>query len=276
MGLIAGMAVTCRKFAEKKMQATCKNCGAPLTGRFCSNCGQKSDIHDFSFKHIIHEIIHAFTHADKNFFLLAKKMLFNPAKVAHEYLIEGKRQRYYNPFAFFLIITAANAFIQAGLLNLREKIFHDNNEYAKLFNAYNKLMLLVIVPVIALAVFGLYHGRSRRRYSEYTVFTMMLLSMQTVIDIIINATNFLLVYIFKVYRGIDEYVLYVVIIAGLFAIANYRFHAYFKDRSVLKAMSAGIMYVVITALINMFIVWAFLRDFHGLGVFSMYGIRISG
>ncbi len=257
-------------------QKRCKNCGAEITGKFCANCGQRSEIHDFTFSHIFHEVMHAFTHADKNFFVMVKGMIINPAKIAWEYIIEGKRQRYYNIFAFFLIITAVNAFVEISLLNLKENIFHDNNEYAMLFNAYNKLMLLAIVPAVGFAVFGLYHCKSKRRYSEYTVFAMVLVSMKTTIDLLVNSVNFLLVHFFKVYRGLDDSIIYVLVITALIAMANYRFHKHFGDRSVVKAILSGVLFNIIIGALAMFVVWAFLRHFEGLGVFTIYGIRIGG
>lgn len=83
----------------------CKNCEASLQGSFCSTCGQKAEIHRITFKHVLHELIHAFTHTDRGFFLLIKSMIIKPGMVAREYL-EGKRKKYFNPLSF-LVITAA-------------------------------------------------------------------------------------------------------------------------------------------------------------------------
>lgn len=258
------------------MEQTCKNCGNGVPGKFCTNCGQKADTHDLTFTHIFHEVIHAFTHADKSFFAFLKSVTLNPGKVGYEYIIEGKRKRYYNPFAFFLLITAISAFVESGLLNLREQLFHDNNEYARMFNAYNKLMLLVIVPAIGFVIFTLYHRKSHRRFSEYIVFAMMLLSMKAVIDIIINAINFLLSRFFHIYRGLDQFIFYPLLIATLVALAVYRFHRYSFERTIIKHILAGLLFCLVIAFIDMFIVWAFMRHFNGLGVFNIYGLRISG
>lgn len=258
------------------MQQNCKNCGTDLQGRFCNNCGQKAEIHALTFSHIFHEVFHAFTHADKSFLVMLKKMIVEPGKVAWEYIVEGKRQRYYNPFTFFLLVTAINAFVESRLLTLRENIFHDNNEYARLFNVYNKAMLLIIIPCIAFAFFALHQKKARLRYSEYTVVAMMFFSMKTTIDIFVNSINYLLVYAFHLYRGLDEYFFYILAVAMLVAYADRQFHDQRYKSSFIKSITAGLLFCLIIAGVNMFIVWAFLRHFNGLGVFNMYGFRISG
>ncbi len=89
---------------------TCKNCGNTFEGKFCSNCGQTADIHRVTFKHFFHELFHAFTHADKGIFLLAKALAFRPGHVAREWL-DGKRKRYFNPLSFLVLTTAFYAFV---------------------------------------------------------------------------------------------------------------------------------------------------------------------
>lgn len=88
---------------------TCKNCAATFEGKYCSNCGQSANIHRITFKHLVHEFFHAFTHTDKGFILLAKALIARPGHVALDYL-DGKRKRYFNPLSFLVITTAIYAF----------------------------------------------------------------------------------------------------------------------------------------------------------------------
>lgn len=90
--------------------ATCKNCGSPLNENFCQRCGQKSDIHRITFKHLAHEFFHAITHADKGFLFLIKELISRPGFVAREYL-DGKRKKYFNPLTFFVICSAIWALV---------------------------------------------------------------------------------------------------------------------------------------------------------------------
>src|SRR5689334_17205611 len=88
----------------------CKNCEGSFEGKFCSNCGQKADIHRITLKHLFHELFHAITHADKGILLLAKDLLTRPGYVAREYL-DGKRKKYFNPLSFMVITAAVSAFV---------------------------------------------------------------------------------------------------------------------------------------------------------------------
>ena len=87
----------------------CQNCEATFESKFCPDCGQKSDIHRISIKHIIHDVVHAFTHADKGFLLLVKELLVRPGFVAREF-VNGKRKKYFNPLSFLVITSALLAY----------------------------------------------------------------------------------------------------------------------------------------------------------------------
>lgn len=82
----------------------CKNCDCLLaeSHNFCPSCGQKSHLHRFSLRHLLHEFFHAFTHADKGLIFLLKGLATKPGIVVAEY-IDGKRKKYFNPFTFFLL-----------------------------------------------------------------------------------------------------------------------------------------------------------------------------
>jgi hypothetical protein len=82
----------------------CLNCATILTAddNFCPTCGQKTDTHHITIKHILHEFFHSFTHADKGFLGMIADLAIRPGIVATEY-IAGKRKKYFNPFTFFLL-----------------------------------------------------------------------------------------------------------------------------------------------------------------------------
>src|SRR5687768_4468983 len=88
----------------------CKNCGSEVNGKFCSSCGQKKDIHPITIKNVMHDFLHALTHADKGFLLTLKSVFTRPGVVAREY-IEGKRKKYFNPLSFLVIIMAISAIV---------------------------------------------------------------------------------------------------------------------------------------------------------------------
>src|SRR5262245_11561097 len=94
----------------------CKNCGKQLAHRenFCPSCGQKANVHGLTFHSLLHEIVHYFTHAEKNIFSLIKQLTFKPGVVAEEYLA-GKRKKYFSPVNFFLIVAGLLVIIVSAL-----------------------------------------------------------------------------------------------------------------------------------------------------------------
>lgn len=89
---------------------TCVNCNTSLEAEddFCRRCGQKSHIHRLTFGHLVHDIIHYFTHADKSIFRLIWLLIKQPGLTVREYL-QGKRKKYFPPVNFFLIAVAVMA-----------------------------------------------------------------------------------------------------------------------------------------------------------------------
>ena len=60
--------------------------------------------------HILHDLVHVFTHADKGFLFLTKELALRPGITAKAYL-EGKRKQYFNPFSYLMLTIAVSAFL---------------------------------------------------------------------------------------------------------------------------------------------------------------------
>lgn len=153
-----------------------------MQGNFCSNCGQKAETHRITFKHVIHELIHAFTHTDKGFFLLIKSLITKPGIVAKEYL-EGKRKKYFNPLSF-LVITAALHFLAVYHSGYFEGIINNGSprmpviwkEALAISNGNLKMLdLFLLVPLIAV-LSRVFFRRPRYNLSEHFVLQSLVLS----------------------------------------------------------------------------------------------------
>lgn len=94
----------------------CLNCGSAFTpdAKYCAACGQKAATHRMHFHDIWHDLIHYFTHADKGIFHLLKDLATKPGLVAREF-VEGKRQKYFRPLNFFLIVAGLVVFMTSML-----------------------------------------------------------------------------------------------------------------------------------------------------------------
>jgi hypothetical protein len=257
------------------MEQICKNCDHTFVGKFCNNCGQKFSTPRFTFGHIYHEAFHAFTHADKGVLTLSKHLLIDAGTVAYEYIVEIRRKKYFNLFTYFLLVTAFAAFIKNKELAINEHIYHDNNQFGHIFNVYSKLLLLAAIPLLALVTWLLYKGKSKILYSEYTVFAMILMSVGSLLDAFTSVINVILTVTFKWYNGIDGNFVYPIIIAVLIAYYTQAFHKKTGSAQWWKSLLVGVAFVGIQVLINIFVIWSFIRHFEGLGVFRVFGMRFG-
>jgi hypothetical protein len=102
----------------------CKNCGHSFIGNHCNNCGQKI-AHRLDTKHIVHEAVHVFTHADKGIFSLIPMVLFRPGTLALQY-VQGKRKRYFSIFQYLILVVGIITFIMSKT-NYMENVMQSFN-----------------------------------------------------------------------------------------------------------------------------------------------------
>jgi hypothetical protein len=80
----------------------CENCGAPLSGRFCAQCGQAAINYRRSFRHIFVDLLDEFLNWDSKFFATIGLLLVRPWKLTNEFL-SGRRVRYVHPLRLYLL-----------------------------------------------------------------------------------------------------------------------------------------------------------------------------
>ena len=81
----------------------CLNCGYPFSHdeKFCPECGQKNRGKKITLGNFLKEIFAGFLSWDSKFWHTLIPLLIRPGKVSKDY-IEGKRNRYTNPFRFYI------------------------------------------------------------------------------------------------------------------------------------------------------------------------------
>jgi hypothetical protein len=136
------------------MQPTnCLNCMALLEPhqKFCAQCGQNADTHRLSLAHIWHDLVHAFTHADKGFLHLIRQLAVNPGKVAREY-VNGHRKKYFNPFNFLILVVgiASLVLISSSFVSFGTNPRIPPNPVTNFFGKHVNFIILLNVPVLAL------------------------------------------------------------------------------------------------------------------------------
>lgn len=88
---------------------SCLNCGAALSGAYCSACGQKGHVHR-SLAHAVEEFLHGVVHFDSKFWHTLPLLVARPGKLTREY-IDGRRARYISPMALFLLTVFTMFFV---------------------------------------------------------------------------------------------------------------------------------------------------------------------
>jgi hypothetical protein len=83
--------------------APCPNCGTPLAGPWCHECGQKGEEYHRNIWHLFAEAFEGLTHFDSRIWNTLPKLVLRPGKLTHEYL-EGHRAAQIPPFRLFLIV----------------------------------------------------------------------------------------------------------------------------------------------------------------------------
>lgn len=163
-------------------QHTCLNCQTEFPGTFCNNCGQK-ETHRYSVAHVLHELVHVFTHADKGIFSFAWNILRKPGIVALD-LVEGRRKRYFNLFQYLLIIVGfvTILMVKTNFIDFSMRTMNDINglqvssKQAELqamvangVQKYNNILQMMLIPVYALFSWILLGKKRKYNYAENIV-----------------------------------------------------------------------------------------------------------
>ena len=85
--------------------APCANCGEPLGGPYCSECGQRSVDLDPSTGALLHEAAHELTDVDGKL-LTTLRALVKPGFLTQEFLA-GRRASYLSPIRLYLMLSVA-------------------------------------------------------------------------------------------------------------------------------------------------------------------------
>ncbi|MFZ1686012.1 MAG: DUF3667 domain-containing protein [Flavobacteriales bacterium] len=85
--------------------ATCKNCGAPVSGAFCASCGQKASTERIGWHWLVHEVQHSIFHVDKGILFTLKELFIRPGRMLGDFL-EGQRKRHFPPLSLMLVLAA--------------------------------------------------------------------------------------------------------------------------------------------------------------------------
>jgi hypothetical protein len=84
--------------------AHCANCGAPLSGPYCSACGQRALHHILSLREFLAEALEVFTHADSRFWGTFLPLMARPGYLTQQF-VAGRRARFLPPFRLYIVLS---------------------------------------------------------------------------------------------------------------------------------------------------------------------------
>jgi hypothetical protein len=84
----------------------CLNCGRPLTGPFCAECGQKAVPTNLTLTEFLQETTHELTHWEGKVPSTLKTLFFKPGLLTVDFLA-GRRARWLSPLRLYLICSIA-------------------------------------------------------------------------------------------------------------------------------------------------------------------------
>jgi len=91
-----------RRKAQPPPLPYCENCGAPMAGPFCAQCGQAAVDYRRSLRHIIVDVLDSFLSWDSKFFATIGWLIARPWHLTKQFLA-GRRVRYVHPLRVYLL-----------------------------------------------------------------------------------------------------------------------------------------------------------------------------
>jgi hypothetical protein len=234
----------------------CANCEAVLVAdqRFCGACGQKVLAGRFTMGQIGQDFLHALTHVDHSVFALIKGLLIRPGVVAREY-IDGKRKKYFGPFAFLVIMVGLSTFV---ILLLGIQWFQPipDKVVANLLQRHFNLVVLMQVPLIAVCSLAFF-WRERLFYAEHLVFVAYTSGLR-VLFLAVTLTPLMFL------TGADTanfklFVMFYGLWLGYFAFASTQFYRGNRAWTACKAVLAAALGWALTVTIIFVFIWLFAR-----------------
>jgi hypothetical protein len=109
-----------------RKQKNCLNCGAEVSDRYCSHCGQENLVPKETVLHLVQHFVSDIVHYDSKFLTTLRDLLFRPGFLTLEYL-NGKRVRYLNPVRMYIFISFLFFIV---LFTQKKAEDHSNNKTA--------------------------------------------------------------------------------------------------------------------------------------------------
>ena len=171
----------------------CLNCDAVLPDRasFCPACSQRADTARLSLGDMLRELMHSFLNIERGPLAMLRSLVTRPGHMARDY-VQGRRRRYYGPFATLALLVGGAALIVS--LADYKMLAQDGYDpgVTDLLQRHFNLLLLLQLPVLG-SICTVVFRSARLTVPEHLVLVAYALSFRTVVLIasvpLVMATN---------------------------------------------------------------------------------------
>ena len=155
----------------------CLNCNTPLTGRYCSGCGQENRPKKLSVWQLLGQFFSGLLNYDGRLIQSILLLFSKPSALTIAYM-EGKRSNYVNPAQFYLF-TSAIYFLFSSTFSSPEKTSDSidtdfSKEFKEGFIEDNRLpqVLFITLPLLALILKLVFIKRKHYWYIDHLIFIL--------------------------------------------------------------------------------------------------------
>jgi hypothetical protein len=106
-------------------EANCLNCGAPLSGPYCGQCGQHAHVHR-TLGAFFHDLLHGVFHLEGKIWRTIPLLVWKPGELTRRY-IDGQRASFVSPIALFLFCV----FLMFAIMGWTGGLQGPSSEHAK-------------------------------------------------------------------------------------------------------------------------------------------------
>ncbi len=171
----------------------CKNCQNEFEGNFCNHCGQKASVRRLDLKYLVQDVPNSVFQLNRGFFFTVKEILTKPGHAIRNF-IEGKRQAYYKPIAFLIVVSTIYILINyfMGVNSLVEDVLtgieigaraeedESNLFFTKWLPKYQIYVPFFVLPLFSIASY-LAFRKSDYNYVEHFVLNVYITAQQFII-----------------------------------------------------------------------------------------------
>lgn len=149
---------------------SCKNCQTQFQGNYCPQCGQSAQTHRIDAHYMLHDIPHSILHVDKGLPYTFIQLCRNPGKALLDYL-QGKRVRFFRPFAYVVILSTISALLLK--FTLSGTVQEPKNKLLSLIAQYPSILIFGLIPFVALISWMVFRKRTFNYWEHFLMHTYL-------------------------------------------------------------------------------------------------------